>query len=126
MGNAGLLRSAFENVLRNAVRYTAEASDVEVRLTCQNDGQGHFALITVRDHGPGVPDNEIRTLFQPFYRLDAARDRQTGGVGLGLAIAERAVRLHGGIITAANAPGGGLFVQIRVPASPVLAGVETN
>ena len=124
MGNGNLLRSAFENVVRNAVRYTAEATDIEVRLTCQNEDSGHFALVTVRDHGPGVPSDEIPNLFRPFYRLDIARGRQTGGAGLGLAIAERAVRLHGGTITAANAPGGGLFVQIRMPATPVLAGVE--
>jgi len=73
----------------------------------------------VRDHGPGVPDQEIGNLFRPFYRLDAARERQTGGAGLGLAIAERAVRLHQGSITARNAEGGGLVVEIRLPASPV-------
>lgn len=120
LGNAGLLRSAFENVVRNAVRYTAPASAVEIRLLCQaeNGGRG-LAVVTVRDHGPGVPDQEISNLFRPFYRLDAARERQTGGAGLGLAIAERAVRLHQGTITARNAEGGGLLVEIRLPASPV-------
>lgn len=120
VGNPELLRSAFENVVRNAVRYTAAASDVEIHLSCRTqNGSGSLAVITVRDHGPGVPDQEISNLFRPFYRLDAARERQTGGAGLGLAIAERAVRLHQGTITARNAEGGGLVVEIQLPASPV-------
>ena len=119
-GNPELLRSAFENVVRNAVRYTSPSSAVEIRLQCQaQNGSQAQAVLTVRDHGPGVPDQEIGNLFRPFYRLDAARERQTGGAGLGLAIAERAVRLHQGTITARNAEGGGLVVEIRLPASPV-------
>ena len=120
VGNPELLRSAFENVVRNGVRYTAAGSEVEIRLSCRTqNGSEPLAVITVRDHGPGVPDQEINNLFRPFYRLDAARERQTGGAGLGLAIAERAVRLHQGTITARNAEGGGLVVEIRLPASPV-------
>jgi signal transduction histidine kinase len=119
-GNPELLRSAFENVVRNAVRYTAATTDVEIRLECRaQDGGGSLAVISVRDHGPGVPDQEISNLFRPFYRLDAARERQTGGAGLGLAIAQRAVRLHQGAISAHNAEGGGLVVEIQLPASPV-------
>jgi two-component system sensor histidine kinase CpxA len=119
-GNPELLRSAFENVVRNAVRYTTAGSEVEIRLSCRpQNGSAPLAVITVRDHGPGVPDQEISNLFRPFYRLDAARERQTGGAGLGLAIAERAVRLHHGTITARNAEGGGLVVEIQLPASPV-------
>jgi signal transduction histidine kinase len=122
LGNPELLRSAFENVVRNGVRYTAAASEVEIQLQCQTQNSGEsVAVISVRDHGPGVPDQEIANLFRPFYRLDAARERQTGGTGLGLAIAERAVRLHQGSITAHNAQGGGLLVEIRLPASPVVA-----
>lgn len=121
LGNPGLLRSAFENVVRNAVRYTVPGSEVEIRLSCRTQNGGSQAVISVRDHGPGVPDQEVGNLFRPFYRLDAARERQTGGVGLGLAIAERAVRLHQGTITAHNAQGGGLEVEIRLPASPVLS-----
>jgi two-component system sensor histidine kinase CpxA len=119
-GNPGLLRSAFENVVRNAVRYTAPNSEVEIRLRCQpQNGSESVAIISVRDHGPGVPDDEIKNLFRPFYRLDVARERQTGGVGLGLAIAERAIRLHQGTIGVRNAEGGGLLVEIRLPASRV-------
>jgi two-component system sensor histidine kinase CpxA len=70
----------------------------------------------VRDHGAGVPEEALAEIFRPFYRVDEARDREAGGVGLGLAIAERAVRLHGGEALAANAPDGGLVVTISLPA----------
>ncbi len=111
-GSPELLRSAVENVVRNAVRYTAAGSEVEITLAnCDSSAE-----ITVRDHGPGVPDTELQNLFRPFYRVANARERETGGVGLGLAITDRAVRLHGGTVAAANAPGGGLVVKIRVPA----------
>jgi two-component system sensor histidine kinase CpxA len=73
-------------------------------------------IIRVRDHGPGVPEPELQKLFRPFYRLDAAREH-TGGVGLGLTIAERAVKLHGGSIRATNAPTGGLILELRLPIS---------
>ena len=110
-GSPELLRSAVENVVRNAVRYTAAGSEVEITLANRDSS----AEITVRDHGPGVPDGELQNLFRPFYRIGNARERDTGGVGLGLAITDRAIRLHGGTVTAANAPGGGLVVKIRVP-----------
>jgi two-component system sensor histidine kinase CpxA len=73
------------------------------------------AVIRVTDRGPGVPQESLDKLFRPFYRLDDARERQTGGVGLGLAITERAVRLHGGTVRATNRPEGGLMVEIRLP-----------
>ncbi len=73
------------------------------------------AVISVVDSGPGVPEEFLTEVFRPFYRLDDARNRQTGGVGLGLAITERAVRLHGGTIKASNRPEGGLSVEIRLP-----------
>jgi signal transduction histidine kinase len=111
-GSPDLLRSAVENVVRNAVRYTAAGTPVEISMIA-NDS---LAVLTVRDHGPGVPESELTRLFRPFYRVAAARERNTGGTGLGLAITERAVRLHGGTITAANAPDGGLVVTIQVPA----------
>jgi two-component system sensor histidine kinase CpxA len=110
-GDARLLRSAVENVVRNAVAYTAEGTEVEVRLV----REGGDAVVTVRDHGPGVPDEALAAVFQPFFRVEEARDRQTGGTGLGLAITDRAVRYHGGTVTAANAAGGGLAVEIRLP-----------
>jgi two-component system sensor histidine kinase CpxA len=72
-------------------------------------------VITVRDHGAGVPEQALAEIFRPFYRVDDARDRGAGGVGLGLAIAERAVRLHGGSVEAANVATGGLVVTIVLP-----------
>jgi two-component system sensor histidine kinase CpxA len=115
LGNADLLHSAVENVVRNAMRYTREGTEVEIALERWEGANGHEARILVSDHGPGVPAESLDKLFRPFYRLDDARERQTGGVGLGLAITERAVRLHGGSITASNRPGGGLDVEIRLP-----------
>jgi len=112
VGNEQLLRSAIENVIRNAVQYTTEGTAVEVKLDC---GEQH-TVITVRDHGAGVPENALTEIFRPFYRVDDARDREAGGVGLGLAIAERAVRLHGGKVEAANVNTGGLVVTIVLPA----------
>jgi two-component system sensor histidine kinase CpxA len=119
-GSPGLLRSAFENVVRNAVRYTAEGSTVDIDLRCTSENGTASAVIAVRDHGPGVPENEIGNMFRPFYRLDASRERETGGTGLGLAITDRAVRLHGGKVAAENAADGGLIVRITLPASRVL------
>lgn len=119
-GDSGLLRSAVENVIRNAIRYTAEKSEVDVRLLCPENGSG-VAVIQVTDSGPGVPEDALDKLFRPFYRLDDARGRDTGGVGLGLAITERAVRLHGGSVKAMNRPEGGLLIEIRLPLAPAEA-----
>ncbi len=113
-GVEDLLRSAVENVVRNAVRFTPEGTAVEVALRKQNGAGDHFAVISVRDRGHGVPAESLDKIFRPFYRTEDARDRQSGGgTGLGLAITERAVRMHGGSIHAANAPEGGLSVEMR-------------
>lgn len=109
------LRSAVENVVRNAVRYTAEGTEVEISLYCEKRREGRFAVIRVRDRGPGVPEESLALLFRPFYRVGEDRGRGSGGTGLGLAITERAARLHGGSVSAANAPGGGLLVELAVP-----------
>ncbi len=116
-----LLRSAVENVVRNATRYTAEGTTVEVRLERQRLANGEAEIIVrVLDSGPGVPDEALQKIFEPFYRLDDARNRQTGGAGLGLSIADRAIRLHGGQLRASNRKEGGLEIEIRIPAfSPV-------
>ena len=114
LGHKGLLRSAIENVVRNAIRYTAEGTTVNVRLTCSNVSSPE-AVIQVNDAGPGVPEDSLDKLFRPFYRIDDARGRGTGGVGLGLAITDRAVRLHNGSVKATNRPEGGLMVEIRIP-----------
>lgn len=114
-GVAGLLKSAIENVVRNAVRHTAEGTEVEIALSCEDVDGSRQAVITVRDHGAGVPEAAVEEIFRPFYRVEDARDRQSGGTGLGLAIAARAMRLHGGTIKAANATGGGLIVNLTLP-----------
>jgi two-component system, OmpR family, sensor histidine kinase CpxA len=125
LGNPALLRSAIENVVRNATRYTREGTNVEIRLDKADRMNGAEAVLRVLDSGPGVPPDALEKLFRPFYRLDDARNRQTGGVGLGLAITERTVRLHGGSVSAANRPEGGLMVEIRLPMARS-AGVDQN
>jgi two-component system sensor histidine kinase CpxA len=99
------------------MRYTHEGTEVEIRLECVDTPSGSQALIRVSDRGPGVPQESLDKLFRPFYRIDNARGRQTGGIGLGLSIAERALRLHGGSARAINRPGGGLVVELRLPAA---------
>jgi len=110
--------------VRNAIRYTAEGSSVEISLASEERSGGTEAILRVSDSGPGVPDDALVKLFEPFYRLDDARGRLTGGVGLGLAITERAVRFHGGKVSAFNRPGGGLIVEIRLPLIARLAGTK--
>jgi len=118
-GSISLLHSAVENVVRNAIRYSQPGTNVEVRLEQEQGSSGSEAVIRVTDAGPGVPEDALDKLFRPFYRIDDARGRQTGGVGLGLAITERAVSLHGGSVRAANRPQGGLMVEIRLPLASV-------
>ena len=115
-GTPALLRSAVENVVRNAVRHTPEGTAVKVSLSCL-DGKaaGGEAVLRVRDEGAGVPEESLKEIFRPFYRVDDSRTRETGGTGLGLAITERAVRLHAGSVKAANVEGGGFVVEIRLP-----------
>jgi two-component system sensor histidine kinase CpxA len=117
-GDASLLHSAIENVVRNAIRYTREDSTVEIRLEKTESAAGSEAVVRITDCGDGVPPDALEKLFQPFYRLDDARGRQTGGVGLGLAITERAVRFHGGRVAATNRAEGGLMVEIHLPLMP--------
>jgi two-component system sensor histidine kinase CpxA len=118
LGNPELLRSAIENVVRNALLYTREDSEVEISLTRKQTADGPEAVITVRDHGAGVPEVALVEIFRPFYRVGDARDRGTGGTGLGLSITQRAVHLHGGLVGARNAPEGGLVVEILLPLEP--------
>jgi signal transduction histidine kinase len=112
-GSRVLLRSAIENVVRNAVRHTPENSAVSIEMK-REDGSRRL-VIAVRDHGPGVPQQTLPRLFDPFFRVDEARDRDTGGVGLGLAIVRQAMLLHGGNTTAQNLPEGGLLIQMELP-----------
>lgn len=109
-GDPELLRRAIENVLRNAIRYAPERTAIEVRLDPP-------ARISVRDYGPGVPEEALPRIFDAFYRVESDRSRAAGGgVGLGLAIARRAVELHGGKLSARNAHPG-LLVEIQLTAA---------
>ncbi len=108
--DAELLRRAIENVLRNAVRYAPSGTAVEMKL--QPDGSR--ARIAVRDYGPGVPEQSLPRIFDAFYRVETDRNRASGGAGLGLSIARRAIELHKGRITARNADPG-LVVEIELP-----------
>lgn len=112
-GDPELLRRAIENVIRNAIRYSPAGEPIEVGLIIA-DG---LARIIMRDHGPGVPEEALALLFEPFYRVDSHRNRESGGVGLGLSIARRAVELHRGVIRAKNAQPG-LCVEIELPVAP--------
>ncbi|MFY9912860.1 MAG: ATP-binding protein [Candidatus Sulfotelmatobacter sp.] len=123
-GDVSLLHSAIENVVRNAIRYTRDGSTVEIHLEKSETSRPAEAVIRVTDCGDGVPPDALEKLFQPFYRLDDARGRQTGGVGLGLAITERAVRSHGGRVKASNRAQGGLAVEIHLPLMTESAVVE--
>jgi len=116
IGDPALLRSAIENVVRNATRYTREGTEVRIQVRREESGGSTQAILTVTDSGPGVPNEALGKLFEPFYRIDDSRGRQTGGVGLGLAITQRVVRLHGGSVQASNRPEGGLLVEIHLPA----------
>jgi signal transduction histidine kinase len=109
-GDRELLRRACENVVRNAIRHAPPASPVEVSLAV-NLG---LATIAIRDLGPGVPPEALTEIFKPFYRVEKDRGRTSGGIGLGLAIASRAVDLHKGRMSARNA-NPGLVVEIELP-----------
>ncbi len=105
-----LLHRAIANVLRNAIRYSPGHSTVDIVLAEDADS----TTVGIRDYGPGVPEDLLVHIFKPFFRVEDARDTQSGGVGLGLSIAMRAIQLHQGVITAQNAKPG-LHVQIMLP-----------
>jgi signal transduction histidine kinase len=112
-GNTELLRSAVENVIRNAINYTPEKTEVVVTLTCE--GNDSTAVLRVRDQGSGVPESALANIFLPFYRVEAARDRSSGGTGLGLSITDRAIRGLGGSVQAQNVIGAGLQIELHLP-----------
>ena len=111
-GNAELLRRAVENVVRNALQHAGESQPIEIVL--DDPEEDRSILLRVRDHGKGVDEDQLESLFAPF-----ARGRASGGFGLGLAIAHRAVAVHKGSIRAQSPAGGGLEVQIELPLDAV-------
>jgi two-component system OmpR family sensor kinase len=115
LGNRELLRSAIENVLRNAVRYSPEDAAVDVLVARAASG----LEIRIRDRGPGVPPADLDRIFEPFYRVAESRDRDSGGEGIGLAITAQVMKAHGGLGSAANAHGGGLEVLLSLPESAI-------
>jgi two-component system, OmpR family, sensor histidine kinase CpxA len=114
-GDPGLLRSAVENIVRNAIFYSGTGGKIEVSLRRDNG----TALLSVRDDGPGVPEESLPLLFKPFYRVDNSRGVATGGMGLGLAIVRNAVLVHGGTITAQNVVPHGLQIEVSLPIAPM-------
>jgi len=110
-GDLQLLTSCIENVLRNALHHTPPHCPVNIELNCAHG----MCVLTVRDHGPGVPEDDLLHLFKPFYQTDPARAPQFSGYGIGLAIAYKAMELHDGSIEAKNAADGGLLVTITLP-----------
>ncbi|MBV9126555.1 MAG: HAMP domain-containing histidine kinase, partial [Verrucomicrobia bacterium] len=111
-----LLVRALDNLLRNAIRYSASAGPIIIRASHAVADGG--VTITVADSGPGVPEAELSKIFDAFYRVDVARARETGGTGLGLAIVKACIDSCSGTVSARNRKAGGLEVQIHLPNSP--------
>ena len=114
-GTKEQLRRAIENVVRNAIRYSQPNSKIEITIDRQISSGHSSAVVQVRDYGPGVPDQHLEKIFQPFYRVLTNNAQQTGGAGLGLAITDRVIRRYGGTVKATNAPTGGLIVHLELP-----------
>ncbi|MFT4113249.1 ATP-binding protein [Silvibacterium sp.] len=125
-GQGEMLRRALENIVRNAIRYTPAGGTVEIAATCDAHAGNPLGVstatpipiwidIVIADRGPGIPEQYLSDIFRPFYRVDMAREGTTGGFGVGLAIAERAVHLHSGSIRVENRRGGGLSVIVQLP-----------
>lgn len=107
------LMSALENIVRNGVYYSK--TQVRVSLVVTKLANTDHVVIRVEDDGEGVPEDELSSIFRPFYRVSTARDRHSGGAGLGLAIAENAIRQHNGSVRAARSELGGLLVEVALP-----------
>jgi signal transduction histidine kinase len=104
------LRRCLNNLIENALRY-GERAELSIRDTERE------LRIEVRDRGPGIPEDQLEAVFEPFFRLEGSRSRDSGGAGLGLSIARNIARWHGGDVTLRNAPGGGLIATLRLPRS---------
>lgn len=120
LAEGNLIRSAIENVVRNALRFAPIGSQIEIVQEIEKTKEGPVVKVTVRDSGPGVAEEALNDLFRPFFRADHPKDRASGGTGLGLAIAHRAITLHQGQIHAKNRSHGGLTVQMQLPITPIV------
>jgi two-component system sensor histidine kinase CpxA len=113
-GDRELLHRAIENVVRNAIRFSPAGGLISIVA----EAAATAVVIRVSDQGPGVPAELLGRIFEPFFRVGTARDRDSGGNGIGLAITARVVGLHGGSVSARNRDSGGLLVELRLPVSP--------
>jgi two-component system sensor histidine kinase CpxA len=109
-----MLCRSVANVLRNSIRYAAEAGPILVSAKRSNGD----VLITIADCGPGVPEDALSQIFEPFYRLDESRNRRTGGAGLGLAIVKTCIEACGGSVSCRNRPASGLETTLRLRRVP--------
>jgi two-component system sensor histidine kinase CpxA len=116
-GDEELLRAAVENILRNAIKYASGSGLIQVETATDVRHGKRFSRIRVSDNGPGIPEHELGLVREPFYRADRSRHWQQEGSGIGLAIADRAARLHRGILGIRNKPDGGLMVEICLPSA---------
>ena len=115
VGDEAKLRQVVTNLMGNALRYTPEGSPIEIVVGTHVDSGQKFSVIKIRDHGPGISDEEAPRVFERFYRADSSRDRNTGGSGLGLAIVSAIVASHEGTVRLEQTPGGGATMAIELP-----------
>jgi two-component system sensor histidine kinase VicK len=112
-GDADRLAQVLDNLLDNAIRYSPQGATITVEVRQKGDE----CQCSLHDCGPGIPEKDLTFIFERFYRVDASRNRQTGGVGLGLAIARALILAHGGQITAESTPGNGTTLRFVLPVS---------
>ena len=117
LGDEAKIRQVVSNLLGNALRYTPEESPLELAVGRRQDEDGSWSVLEVRDHGPGISEEDQARIFERFYRADTSRTRETGGSGLGLAIVAAIVGSHGGTVRIIDTPGGGATFQVRLPHS---------
>lgn len=118
LGDDAKLRQVVANLMGNALRYTPEGSPIEIMVGTRVDGAATYSVIKIRDHGPGISEEEAPRVFERFYRADSSRDRNTGGSGLGLAIVSAIVASHEGTVRLEHTPGGGATLAIELPYQP--------
>ncbi len=118
LGDDAKLRQVVTNLMGNALRYTPEGSPIEIMVGTRAEGAATYSVIKVRDHGPGISEEEAPRVFERFYRADSSRDRNTGGSGLGLAIVSAIVASHEGTVRLEHTPGGGATMAIELPYQP--------